>query len=443
MKHDRAYDMICNEIIKPAMEKETDYVGVEVELPVIPFDGHADLKETGCRLLQKLIEEEGFHEVLTGTDGCLVRVENEDRDAVSFDYHYGMIEFSMGKSLSLTKIAERFYRLLYSAEDFYGQHGFGLTGMGSNLTNRYPMYAYTNDPFYRMIRAYVSEQSTYHDPGRYFTNMHSTQTHIDLKKDHFFACYNLFNALDFVRGMLFSNSVPVEGTLPEGMEFPEGILCARDYIWEHCELPNTGTVDQTFGGMEEMAEYMEGLKLFVEIKDGKLTYREPVTLREYFQEEGHTAEALNCYRSFQNVVLNGYHVLEVRGDCTQPLTETFAPCAFNLGIAVCCEEAEQILKKFKEKNQITAANSTLRRMAVCQQEIAEGKEMQELLCSLIDTAEKGLKNRGRGEEQYLAGLKERAHSLASPGKRIRELQKEGVPDEEIFWLYGTQRKAKK
>ncbi len=422
----RAEKIVRSHLIDPFKEKEYSYIGMEFEYPVICLGEAVSLKEIGSAFLEELIDRHGFREEIMGTDGYYVRV-SRDGDSVSFDYSYSLFELSMGKQKSIPVLRERMFPLLKRAQDFYRDYGCVLTGMGTRPV-RQKKVEYTYDPFYIMIRRFVAKYAGGKDPAQYFPNMCSVQTHIDVPYADILDTYNLFNRLDFVRGLLFSNSPGMKAGLGT-------VYCMRDFIWESCGIPNTGIYDERFESLDELAAAVSREEIFVQEKNGTLLGMKPERLVSYFADENVPEENIRFFRSFKRVVLNSYHVLEVRGDCTQPVKDSFVTAAFHVGIAYNYKKAALALEQFCLEHRITASNSELRRMAITGKEIVGEKEMKLLLIRLLDVAEEALAARGYGEETLLVPLWERVLGFTNPAKELWKAFDKGTGIEGMIMQY--------
>lgn len=422
----RAEEIVRTHILEPFLEKEYGYIGMEFEFPVICRREELSLREIGSRFLLELIQHDGYEEEIRGTDGALVRV-GKDGDSVSFDYSYSLFELSMGKQKSLWELQGRMYTILRVAQAYYHTHGCVLSGMGTRPI-RLGAAEYTYDPFYNMIRGFVRDYAREKDLAKYFPNMCSVQTHIDIPYDRLLDTYNLFNRLDFVRGLLFSNSLGEDGR-------GRAVYCVRDLIWESCGLPNTGIYDTEFASLEELAGALAREKIFVKRDGDALVGVKPKTLMEYFRDPDAAEEDIRYFRSFKRVVLNSYHVLEVRGDCVQPVRDSLVTAAFHVGIAHRCQAAAEELGHFLQKNHIKASNSRLRRAVITGKRIAEDAEVKRLLGQLLYLAADGLIERGLGEEKLLEPLHRRASLLTNPAREQQRAMSAGKGVEDIIEWY--------
>ncbi len=413
---ERAGQIVKTYLIDPFKEKDYSHIGMEFEFPVICMGTAVSLKEIGTAYLGELVQKHGFQEEIRGSDGYLVRV-SRDGDSVSFDYSYSLFELSMGKQQNIHTLRARMIPLLAQAQEYYRQYDCILPGLGTRPTKARNV-EYTYDPFYIIIRGFVADYAEEKDPSKFFPNMCSVQTHIDIPYADLLDTYNLFNRLDFVRGLLFANSLDCSSG-------QETVYCVRDRIWEECGIPNTGIYDRSFASLDELAEAISQEEIFVRTDGERLQAMKPVSLISYFADGSAAEEDIKFFRSFKRVVLNSYHVLEIRGDCTQPVKDSFVTAAFHVGIAYNYKKAAAVLEKFLTGHGITASNSELRQMAITGKEIAGEEDMKALLGALADVAREGLAARSYGEETLLGPLQGRIQHFTNPAKELRKDLVEG------------------
>lgn len=437
----RGRELIRQKFIEPYLQKNEEYIGVELEYPLVQMDNQVNSKEVVLELFEYLKENFGFHDGKKGTDGCLIRVNNENGDGISIEYCYEIIEFAMQKDLNLNNIADRFYKYFNIVQDFFmkKRKGLFLTGMGTNLISNSTCVHLGKHPYHTAINEYINKYTTYKNPNYFLTNMQSIQTHLDIpiknKKERekiLLDTLNLFNTLDFVRGILFSNSLPNETFAPPNLDYPKETLCARDFNWVHTEFPDTGCIDKKFETINELSDYMAGLKLYFRKCGENYQAFKPTTISDYFSNPNQVDDVLNIYRYLKHVVLNLYTTLEIRSDCIQPLKDTFAPTAFNLGISRRVKEATELTERFFKDNNIKYPNSILRSMAINDEKIVDSRIMRKYLQKLYDLAKEALEEREMGEEKHLYCLQERIDTLQCPAKFQKEQLLRGVSLGEII-----------
>lgn len=404
-------EQIYNELIQPFFDKDSNFIGAEIECILFSLTDNLNNKEAADKVFQKLIDEKGFKVEIMGDDNYLVRVTN-GIDSISCDYSYQLLEFSFGKDVSVNNIADRFVEYSKFMQEEFGKLGFIYTG---TATNHFRLAfeddeQYTKDPFYNQVRKFVLEQSWYKDPAFFYPMMASAQSHIDVKGEQLIKLYNLFNRLDFARALLFSNSLPNNEIKQDYIKYSDNLICARDENWDAQSLPNVGLVEKDFDSLDGLVDHIAQQKVFVEVSTGKPLFMTPEKVEDFVAKGNSTA----TYRSFEHVVINQYHVLEVRSDCTQPLCDAFAPLAFNVGIAYNWEPVYGILEDFYKKSGLEENNAVLRKMAITQQIDMNDDAVKELLTKLVNAAEAGLKKRNLGEEKYLVCLYDRIEKGMNP-----------------------------
>lgn len=420
--NDRGRQLVMKYLLDPILTRSERYIGVELEFPLICIRPGADLKVAADHLLEQMIGQYECSTEIMGNDGKPVRVRTPEDDGLSFDYHYGQLEFSMWRSEDLGTLARRFFALYQTAGEILQGQGFCLTGLGTNPLAQKDNIALVPDLFTQYIGEFMKNYTSYHDNKVFFVNMYSNQTHIDIDGGQFLRAFNLMLRLNFVGGLLFSNSLPNQETIPAGYTYPEGTLCARDFNWKYSEFPAVGCFDREFGSVAELAEFLAEQELFIKTdrESGAITPMGKMSIRKYFADPDHQEQDIRLFRMFANVSLNHYHTLEFRSECVQPLADTFAPNAFYLGLVYNLDETEAVAKQFFAGNQITGSNSELRERAVTGQFIAADSVMKAFLRDLLSCANGGLLKRGFGEEQYLSPLADRIEQLSCPAKVMRE-----------------------
>lgn len=427
-----------NQLLAPMLERSSRFIGVELEYPLIKAVPEANLKKSATDFLQYMVEKHNCTVTVTSIDKAPVRIRTPTKDCISFDFHYGQIEFSMWRSTSLTELAGRFFRLYRLAQDYLKTNGCLLTGMGTNPLAGRRDVCLVEDNFTSYISDFMKHYTSYHDNRVFFTNMYSNQTHLDVEGSRFLRTLNLMLRLDFTGVILFANSLPNQETLPYGCVYPPGTVCARDFNWKYSEFPAVGCPGQAFKNMEELAGYLADQEMFLRRNPdtGEIIAMKKTSIREYFQNPQSPDEDLKLFRMFANVSLNHYHTLEIRSDCIQPITDTFAPNAFHLGIAHNLDAAEWLTESFFRDNNIRHNKSRLRMSVAAGQRIVPDHVMKKFLEGLIFIARAGLVNRGYGEERYLKTLTHRIETLCCPAQAMLNELKSGVPLADIIAACG-------
>ena len=433
-----AKEVITQHFIAPFAKPNRNNVGTELEFPLLSLSGAPVTEDIGCRLLAHLLEN-GFSALETDINGRGVFLANADGDCLSFDNSYHNFEFAMEKNESLTAISARFYRLFAKVQNFLLSNGHMLCGLGIN-----PRYDASNPlpveyPIYRTIRQFLSNFSggDFHSYTSFPAWLSSVQTHMDVPLSNLPRALTLMASLDFARGLLFSNALPLEPRKEFG-----NVICFRDYLWEKSGFgslaDNTGAVCGCFESAEDMIDMFLKKSIFLKKEGEAYNIIPPISVADYFNG-GAPDEAISGYLSFKNVEITRRGTLEIRSDCAQPVGAAFAPPAFNIGILQEAEQAEALTESFFAKALPIALaknpnrNAILRKKAIYGEPLfAEEALVKEFLCDLVALAEKGLKNRGFGEENLLKPLFGRAEQLLCPAKIYKTRQREGTSESDIL-----------
>ncbi len=401
-------EIIENRFIKPLLNKKTGIIGTELEFPMLNLEKKPIDKSKALSLLLYFTGQ-GFSVEATDTEGNPAFVTNCYGDCISFDNSYNNIEFSMNYGNNLNEISKRFYGYYKEAQDFLKQYNYIITGMGTNPYKKYINQNHVSYPVYNMVDEYLHKfcnENTHCYPD-FPAYLSSVQTHLDINPEDLPKTATLFAKIDFLRGILFSNS-------PD-FDF-KSTLCFRDFLWSKSAFgicnTNTGAVDEEYETLEDVAESFYQRHMFNNVQNGKYNCFYPVKIREYFN--GSNDGDIQQFLSFRHIEITCRGTLEIRSDCTQPVRDAFAPPAFNLGIAHGIEKAIQRTNDlFKDKK---LKNSYLRKCISEGTEIKEftKEELREYALDMLVISENALKSRGLGEEKMIQCLYERTEKMECP-----------------------------
>lgn len=420
-----ARQLIESEFLSSFFRKNRHYIGTELEFPLLNLNGSSVESAVIIGLTEYLLAN-GFSTEETDIYGNGVFLINRDGDCLSFDNSYNNFEFAMAKNTNLTAISRRVYKLYELVQDFLLQQNHTLTGLGTNPHHHQAETQPVEYPIYRVLRRFLSDFSGgyYHCFTDFPAWLSSVQTHLDVSAEQLPQALTLFSALDFVRGLLFSNSLP----FPDVNSF-ESTVCFRDYLWEHSGFgslaDNTGPLCGSFQTKEDIIDMFLKKSIFLHFVDGTYQPISAVSLEKFCRLINSPTE-LNGYLSFKNVEITRRGTLEIRSDCAQPLSSAFAPPAFNLGLLHGLKEAADRLDSFFELLPPELAkhpkrNKELRTLAVNGRDFpVSKKDLSDLLFDLVSIAKEKLVQRGLGEEQLLSPLIKRAETLTCPAKLVRK-----------------------
>lgn len=424
--------IIHDRFIAPLINKNTGTIGIELEFPMLNMNKAPLEKSVALELLNYFLDK-GFEVEDTDTEGGPAFITNKFGDCISFDNSYNNIEFSMNYGDNLLEIGNRFYNYVHSANDFLQEYNYLITGMGTNPYKKYIDQNHVSYPVYNMVDEYLhafncEETHNYPDFPAFLS---SVQTHLDINAEDLPKTATLFAKIDFLRGLLFSNS-------PD-FEFGK-TLCYRDYLWHKSAFglcgKNTGAVDEIYNNLDDIAKSYYDRCMFNIIRDGKYMIFKPQKISKFFEEN--PATDINTFLSFRHIEITRRGTLEIRSDCSQPLSEALIPPAFNLGIAFNTDKAIETTNKFL--NIYNLSNSYLREC------VSTGKGIKEIekdklidyAFNMVQIAYDGLVKRGKNEEVLLVPLFDRAKELRCPAQHILE-NKNNL--DQIIKEYSTIKKA--
>ncbi len=400
--------IIEDRFIKPLLNKKTGNIGVELEFPLLNTKRQPIDKKIALSLLDYFLNN-GFKTEDTDTEGNPAFIVNNDGDCISFDNSYNNIEFSMNYNENLLVIKKRFEKIFLQAQAFAEKHGYIITGMGTNPYKKYITQNHVSYPVYNMVDEYLHKfqnEKTHNYPD-FPAYLSSVQTHLDITPDDLPKTATLFAKIDFLRGLMFSNS-------PD-FEFGK-TLCYRDSLWADSAFgickTNTGAVDEEYKNLSHIAESFYKRHMFNRIRNGNYEIFEPVCIEKYFDKG--TEDDINQFLSFRHIEITCRGTLEIRSDCAQPLCDALIPPAFNLGIAHNIDIAIKLTDEFFGNN--SYSNSYLRKCVSSGDGIAEFSEEQltSYAVDMVSAAYDGLIKRGMGEEILLENLFSRAKKLVCP-----------------------------
>jgi len=432
--------IVYNKYISPFESDKHKCVGVELEFPLLNMRKNPVDTKLVNGLMEHIISMGcGFELLQRDMEGNIAAVENDHGDVISFDNSYNNIEFSMAKAITVAEIAYRFYGYFNSIQRYLMLHDYIITGLGTNPYKRYINDSPVKISIYNAIRGYLFsvKGSQYHKYSYFPSYISSVQTHIDLKPNEITMALNLYAKLDFVRALLFSNSLPFEDS---GTQFAK-YICYRDFLWEMSGFSynplNVGKYDLWFGSIDDIVNSYLPRSIFYRKRNETYEHFTPVPLIDYFSDEKHGAlpEDIQSFISFHTIELTARGTLEIRSDCAQPLKTTFAPAAFNQGLSLDLIKTKQLCDAFFEDNNIKFKNSELRNFIVSGEIIPrlDRKKLSEFILNLIDISYNALLQFSRGDETFLLPLYKRAETLAPPVLDTISALKSNNPIEDIIY----------
>ena len=443
-------DALYKKYISPTEKQRSSSIGIEVEMPVVDLSGKAVDEAAVISAADKFRVHFGFEITCRDDNGNVNSMTHEESgDNLSFDCSYSNLELSMGKSDDLNILHKRFIKYYEYLQKLFKPLGYTLTGMGIN-----PHYNInTNKPVpnerYRMLYHYLHSYRRYegeigrrfHDRPDFGTFTSASQVQLDVDHDKLIETLNVFTLLEPYKALLFANSY-----LPEYPEY----LCARNMLWEHSmqgyNPHNIGMFTDKLHSVDELIEYIKSQSIYCTMRDGKYIDFKPVSVREYFELEKVSGEYfdggsyknttfspdtcdLDYLRTFKFEDLTFRGTIEYRSSCCQPICDVMTVAAFHTGLVNKLDQLKELLENdtviYSHGYSPAELQDMLSKRVLPKFLNRDGLKSQ--LRAILEISAEGLKERSRGEEQFIAPLYERAGKLTNPAKEMVEGIEQGIP----------------
>lgn len=434
-------DAIYEKYIVPTTQERPEYIGVEIELPVVNLSGAPAEEEISIKTASGFSEKFGFIPESHDSDGNVNSfADKETGDLLSFDCSYSNLELSFGRADNLFEIKERFEKYYRFLKSEFSVCNYTLTGMGVNPNADINHNKPIPNERYRMLyhylhsyRKHINEVSmTFHDRPDFGTFTSASQVQIDVRYDELIDVINTLGMVEPYKSLLFANSY-----LPQ---YPE-LLCSRNMLWERSmqgyNPHNIGMFEENLSDVEELIEYIGTQSIYCAIRNGKYLDFTPVPVSEYFERDKITGEYfddgvyktlefsplesdIEYLRTFKFIDLTFRGTIEYRSSCTQPVSEALTVAAFHVGLADRINELNELLEKddviYRHGFNAAELQKMLSRRDL--PDFISREKLSRQLLNILDIASDGLKKRGIGEEILLEPLYERAEKLTNPAKEM-------------------------
>lgn len=451
---DKVEDLLYKKYIEPTTKNNNLFIGIEIEMPVINLDKKPVDKGLMIKLIKAFAYEFGF--IPTGFDdnNDVYAVTNtENGDIFTFDCSYNNLEISFGKVQDLNIVWQRFKDYISFANTYLEPYNTLLSGFGENPYRKYNNNIPIPNGRYRMLFHYLNSYKSY-SPERVFhtypefgTYSSASQVQLDVKADSIARTINLFNKIEPLKALLFSNSV-LNG---ENEEY----ICIRDLLWEHSmqgyNKHNLGMYNVELKSNDDILNYLLTTSIYCTERDGKYINFTPIVITDYFERDFVEGEYfkdgayhkikfkpefsdIEYLRTFKFTDLTFRGTLEHRSCCCQPLNDTMCVSAFHLGITENFEKAEKLIENDNSVFNKGYTPTELRKLFVKRElpSFVDTDKLKTLLKNLLDIAREGLINRGKGEEVFINCLYDRAETLTPPASKYFALKNKGYTDNEII-----------
>lgn len=423
-----AKELLKQRYYEPIKEQPELFVGIELEYPVVNLSGNATDVSLTKRLLAYLLDNFDFQADKYDSDNNPIQLIDKDSgDMILFEVSYNTIEFAFAKAERISEVEERLDTYLGIIQPYLQNDNHELQGWGVN-----PNWAKNDNrpvksPRYEMLMDFLGLSKAknnpfFHDYPEYGSFICGSQVQLDVSKTSYLRVLNAFNQIEGPKAVLLANS--------EFWGSDWDLALSRDVFWENSMhgvfKENAGVFPKVFKSEDDYFSYLSETAIFTAKRGDETYYFEPIRAKDYLSTPSVKARSIHgevvtiepseedfkTHRSYQFQDLTTRGTVEFRSVCTQPFSATFAPAAFHLGLLVNLETLESILKD-TSLFEVFDYDYLRIRCLFSKKEISKDdfKLILPLTEALLTCAEDGLKNRGFGEEVYLAPLQERLAAL--------------------------------
>lgn len=423
-----AKELLKQRYYEPIKEQPELFVGIELEYPVVNLSGNATDVSLTKRLLAYLLDNFDFQADKYDSDNNPIQLIDKDSgDMILFEVSYNTIEFAFAKAERISEVEERLDTYLGIIQPYLQNDNHELQGWGVN-----PNWAKNDNrpvksPRYEMLMDFLGlskakKNPFFHDYPEYGSFICGSQVQLDVSKTSYLRVLNAFNQIEGPKAVLLANS--------DFWGSDWDLALSRDVFWENSMhgvfKENAGVFPKVFKSEDDYFSYLSETAIFTAKRGDETYYFEPIRAKDYLSTPSVKARSIHgevvtiepseedfkTHRSYQFQDLTTRGTVEFRSVCTQPFSATFAPAAFHLGLLVNLETLESILKD-TSLFEVFDYDYPRIRCLFSKKEISKDdfKLILPLTEALLTCAEDGLKNRGFGEEVYLAPLQERLAAL--------------------------------
>ena len=451
-------DEIYRRFLEPTKKDKKEYIGIEIEIPIINLNKEAVDFDVVHRVTKSFYENfDSFEVEGIDYDGNIYALRNkENDDIVCYDCSYNNIEFAMGKEEDLFTINERFSEYYRFVKAEFEKCNHTLSGMGINPYRKYNNEIPIPNERYLMLYHHLKSYTDYpddlmdfHDYPGYGMFSSASQVQLDVPYDELIENINVFSKLEPIKALLFSNSLLLGDN--------EDYVCFRDLLWEHSTHGinpyNIGMYDLELNNIDELMDYMQSLNIYCVMRDGLYINFPSIPLNEYFNSENIKGEYyckgvyrdiefepslddIEYLRAFKFINLTFRGTLEYRSVCTQPIKDSMSVAAFHVGLKHKTKELECL---FSNSSIYDDYSPTELRKLLIKREIPKSIDadiLYDVAKAVLDLSKEGLKERELGEEVFLDSLYENIEERTNPGKRVLDYLSEGKDLEELIKEYG-------
>ncbi len=377
-------------------------VGVELEFPVVSienaeeFDVYPTLPLLAEEADMFLIYDDYYKDIP-------YKLGRNDGKFISLEYARGVVESVSIPDEHLDCIINRETEWINKLRRFFREHGGLMLGYGIQPVSQ--ACKKTRTKRYEIFRKHLPPRVNY------IGLTASSQVSIEISADEIVRAVNVCNALSGVSIALTANS-------PVWHNNASGKKALREEVWGYFAPKRSGIPPTPFSSIEEYIEYSSRFQVYLEKKGG--TYVAPSPNTDFFKLMERRRDFLpHWYVHEATVWWNArprasYGVIEIRPNCTQPHNEWETVPAMWLGIVERLDEAEELVNSVDWSSWLLYRN-------MCIEYGLNVANIKNIAHEFLQIAEKGLRDRKRGEEVFLEPAKRRLREEKLPADRALEL----------------------
>ena len=235
-------------------------------------------------------------------------------------------------------------------------------------------------------------------------------------------------------------------------------MCARNMLWERSmqgyNPHNIGMFEYELKDIHDLVEYIKSTSIYCTMRDGKYVNFTPVPITDYLKLDSVHGEYydgskyvevdivpdiddLEHLRTFKFEDLTYRGTIEFRSSCTQPICDSMCVAAFHIGLLERVSELSGLLSGDTSIYSHGYSAAELQRILSKRAlpDFIDKARLSDMLVRILELAESGLRQRGMGEEVFLAPLYERARTLKNPSAVMVEGLEQGKNIEDYIKLY--------
>jgi gamma-glutamylcysteine synthetase len=416
-------------------------IGAELKFPLVNYDGSACSLQK-VEALWSYLQRRGWTPVIDEMTGKVAGAKRpgEKNDTVaSCETGYCKTEFSLAHVSNLFDLEKSIRELLQELSRFSEMNqvyflGYGiqpLTPPGKCLQvikGRSSVW----DRVFGSNRYIAKEDG---DDFHLFTLNAASHVHVSVLPDEAIPAVNVLNGFAGAQIALTANSNIWKGRLDPNYK------CVSEKLWDWW-MPDNGRTGVPKKPFIDMQDYIQTIASFSPVfvfRSGKpIMLKNYQTFEEYFYHQNpsgfdmegrkiplkpeNTDFDLHCTCYWYNARISRYFTVENRVNDQQPPTDIITIPALTLGIVSTLTEAWEEISAYPWETLHHARETACRKGL---ESSVDSVRLSELARKMLELAERGLKRRGLGEEQYLYPLHVRIQKNKSPADEAEQLFKKG------------------